>query len=89
VGGADPHVHIVSTAAAAVVAQLPVPAGTSVVELSSAGDYAGLLLVVCKDSTMQLWQLSSGQCLWSTRSDAFTAVRVLCCRVAQGGCTSS
>lgn len=91
VGGTDGWVHIMSIDEAAVVAQLPVPAGTSVVELSAAAGCPGLLLVLCKDGSMQLWQLSTGTCLWSSKSDAFAAVSI-CCRktfcAAQALCSS-
>jgi hypothetical protein len=58
-----------------VVAQLPIPVGTSAVELSAAAEQPGLLLVLCKDGTMQLWQLASGLCCCSIQTDAFAAVR--------------
>lgn len=75
VAGADPHVHIISIAEAAVVAQLPLHSSNgSVVELSAAADLPGLLLVLCKDGTMQLWQVALGHCYLSIKSDAFAAV---------------
>jgi hypothetical protein len=57
-----------------VVGQLPLPAGTAVAELSAAVECPGLLLVLCRDGTVQLWQISSGACLWSCKTDAFAAV---------------
>lgn len=77
-------------AEAAVVAQLPVlsnssavtttsSSSSSVVELSGAADCPGLLLLLIKDGTMQLWQVAAGQSLWIGKSDAFTAVRNITC----------
>jgi hypothetical protein len=77
IAGTDPHIHIISVAEAAVIAQLPLPAGTAAVELSAAADQGGLLLVLCKDGTMQLWQVALGLCCCSLKTDAFTAVRGL------------
>ncbi|WIA40205.1 hypothetical protein OEZ86_013593 [Tetradesmus obliquus] len=74
VAGSDPHIHIISVAEAAVVAQLPLPPGTSAVELSAAAEQPGLLLVLCKDGTLQLWQVASGLCCCSIQTDAFAAV---------------
>lgn len=74
VAGADSHVLIISIAESAVVAQLPINSSSSVVELSAAADQPGLLLVLCKDGTLQLWQVATGQCYLSIKSDAFTAV---------------
>jgi hypothetical protein len=74
VGGSDPYIHIISIVEAAVVGQLPLPAGTAVAELSAAAECPGLLLVLCRDGTVQLWQISSGVCLWSCKTDAFAAV---------------
>jgi hypothetical protein len=34
-----------------------------------------LLLVLCKDGTMQLWQVALGLCCCSLKTDVFTAVR--------------
>jgi hypothetical protein len=81
-------VHIISIAEAAVVAQLPVPLGTSVVELSATVEAPGLLLVLCKDGGMQLWHVPSVACLWASESDAFAAVRAWCAADARP-CTVS
>jgi hypothetical protein len=74
IGGTDPFIHIISIAEAAVVGQLPLPADAAVAELSSAADCPGLLLVLCRDGMLQLWQISSGVCLWSCKTDTFCAV---------------
>lgn len=74
VGGSDPFIHIISVVQSAVVGQLPLPAGTAVAELSAASECPGLLLVLSRDGTLQLWQISSGACFWSCKTDAFTAV---------------
>eukprot|EP00878_Enallax_costatus_P018005 GHUV01018931.1.p1 GENE.GHUV01018931.1~~GHUV01018931.1.p1 ORF type:complete len:475 (+),score=169.25 GHUV01018931.1:778-2202(+) len=87
VGGSDPYIHIISVAEAAVVAQLPVLSSSAgftsssnssnsscVVDISAAAEYPGLLLVLTKDGTMQLWQVATGQSIWTVKSDAFTAV---------------
>jgi hypothetical protein len=74
VAGTDPHIHIISIAEAAVIAQLPLPPGTAAVELSAAAEHPGLLLVLCKDGTMQLWQVALGLCCCSIKTDAFAAV---------------
>jgi hypothetical protein len=58
-----------------VIARLPLPPGTAAVELSAAADHPGLLLVLCKDGTMQLWHVALGLCCCSIKSDAFAAVR--------------
>jgi len=76
IGGSDPFIHIISIAEAAVVGQLPLPAGASVADLSGAAQCPGLLLVLCRDGTLQLWQVSTGCCLWSCKTDAFTAVGI-------------
>lgn len=73
VGGADSVIHIISIVQAAVVGQLPLPAGATVAELSAAASCPGLLLVLCRDGSLQLWQISSGVCLWSAKTDAFAA----------------
>lgn len=70
--------HIISIVEAAVVGQLPIPAGTSVAELCAASECPGLLLVLCRDGSMQLWQVASGSCLWSCKTDAFAAVGEVC-----------
>lgn len=75
VGGSDPYTHIISVVEAAVVGQLPLPAGASVAELLPAASCPGVLLVLCRDGTLQLWQISTGTCLWQCKTDAFTAVR--------------
>lgn len=67
-------VHIISIVQAAVVGQLPLPPGATVAELSAAAGCPGLLLVLCRDGSLQLWQISSGVCLWSAKTDAFAAV---------------
>lgn len=74
VGGSDPFIHIISIVQAAVVGQIPLPPGTAAAELCAAEDCPGLLLVLCRDGTLQLWQISSGVCLWSCKTDAFAAV---------------
>lgn len=74
IGGSASHVHIISIVESSVVGQLPLPAGTTVAELSAAAACPGLLLVVCKDGSLQLWQVATGVCLWSCKTDAFTAV---------------
>ena len=75
---------------ASVVAQLPVLSSSAgltassssssscVVDLSAAAQYPGLLLVLTKDGTMQLWQVATGEHIWATKSDAFTAVSTNC-----------
>ncbi|WIA19912.1 hypothetical protein OEZ85_005805 [Tetradesmus obliquus] len=74
VAGSDPHIHIISVAEAAAVAQLPLPPGASAVELSAAAEQPGLLLVLCRDGTLQLWQVASGLCCCSIQTDAFAVV---------------
>jgi hypothetical protein len=74
VGGTDPSIRIISVAEAAVIAQLPLPPGTSAVELSAAAEHPGLLLVLCKDGTLQLWQVATAVCCCSIHTDAFAAV---------------
>lgn len=74
IGGTDPFIQIISIAEAAVVGQLPLPAGAAVAELCSAADCPGLLLVLCRDGMLQLWRIGSGLCLWSCKTDAFSAV---------------
>jgi hypothetical protein len=77
VGGSDPFIHIISVVQSAVVGQLPLPAGTAVAEMSAASECRGLLLVLSRDGTLQLWQVSSGTCLWNCKTDAFAAVGAL------------
>lgn len=60
------------------MAQLPLPAGSSVVELSAAAQQPGLLLVLCRDGTLQLWQVANAQCCCSVKADAFAAVGGCC-----------
>lgn len=75
VAGTEPHILIISVVEAAVVAQLSLHSNSSVIELSAAAECPGLLLALCKDGTLQLWQVSTGRCLLSLKTDAFTAVR--------------